>query len=74
MLKTKALWLEMETSIQTFCKFYVFCTQSSESFKAQRPHHDTSDEFDDDDDIQILCENQVVQVVYYIALYLRPTV
>ena len=57
MLKTKALWLEMETSIQTFCKFYVFCTESSESFKAQRLHHDTSDKFDDDDDIQILYEN-----------------
>ena len=71
MLKTKALWLEMETSIQTLCKFCVFCAQSSKSFKAQRPHHDRSDEFDYDDDIQILYENQVVQVVYFMALYLR---
>lgn len=54
-----------------FNKFYVFCAQSSEAFKVQRPHHDTSDEFDDDNDIEILHENQVEQVVYYIALYLR---
>ena len=60
-------------------KLSVFSVHSSESLKMQRPYHDTSNEFHDDDYIQLsytsVCMNkqhnkEVLQVVYSLGLVL----